>query len=229
MKDVAADDGYAKRQNDVVSTYTSCHRFVLSLHSSFDNGKTAKPPYILFRHVKYIKNRVALPKQACQSLTARCHTRRSIQVSQISGIQTHAAGDTTAKLSPSSMMGQMTRKEREKGNISSVFASLSGEGEKPLPPRFAELKRTVIGDEANQRRLVAGWGRLTKSLAEVAQEIEEKQQDIIPQTTYNEFVNGGMADQQTGLKWLEDAKAYIAKNPSVKGFPENDKQVFELY
>lgn len=48
----------------------------------------------------------------------------------------------------------------------------------PLPPRFAELKRTVIGDEANQRRLVAGWGRLTKRLAEVAQEIEEKQQDV---------------------------------------------------
>ncbi|KIR53534.1 hypothetical protein I315_04128 [Cryptococcus gattii Ru294] len=163
------------------------------------------------------------------------------------GIQTHAAGDTTAKLSPSSMMGQMARKEREEGNISSVFASLSGEGEKPLPPRFAELKRTIIGDEANQRRLVAGWGRLTKRLAEVAQEIEEKQQDIIPQTTYDEFINGRngdlttrikncgaviikeVVDQQTALKWLEDAKAYIAKNPSVKGFPENDKQVFELY
>lgn len=138
MKDVAADDGSAKRQNDVVSTYTSCHRFVFSVHSSFDNGKTAKPPYILFCHVKYIKNRVALPKQACQSLTASCHTRRNIQVFQISqimlrtlnssrriliqlhcrGIQTHAAGDTTAKLSPSSMMGQMARKEREEGNVS---------------------------------------------------------------------------------------------------------------
>ncbi|KIR34050.1 hypothetical protein I352_03283 [Cryptococcus deuterogattii MMRL2647] len=163
------------------------------------------------------------------------------------GIQTHAARDTTAKLSPPSMMGQMARRERGEGNISSVFASLSGEGEKPLPPRFAELKRTIIGDEANQRRLVAGWGRLTKRLAEAAQEIEEKQQDIIPQTTYNEFINGGseelttrikncgaviireVVDQQTALKWLEDAKAYIAKNPSVKGFPENDKQVFELY
>lgn len=35
-------------------------------------------------------------------------------------------------------------------------------------------------------------------------------------------------DEQTALKWLEDVKVYIAKNPSVKGFPENDKQVFEL-
>lgn len=140
----------------------------------------------------------------------------------------------------------MARKEREEGNISSVFASLSGETEKPFPPRFAELKRTIIGDEANQTRLLAGWKSLTARLAEIAKEIEEKQQDIIPQTTYNEFINSQsdelnarikncgaviirqVVDQQTALKWLEDVKAYVAKNPSVKGFPENDKQVFEL-
>lgn len=68
----------------------------------------------------------------------------------------------------------------------------------------------------------------------------------IPQTSYDEFISGGNAslveriktcgaviirgvvDEQTARKWLEDVKTYIAKNPSVKGFPENDKQVFEL-
>jgi hypothetical protein len=29
-------------------------------------------------------------------------------------------------------------------------------------------------------------------------------------------------------QWLEELKQYIAKNPSVKGFPADDKQVFEL-
>lgn len=62
--------------------------------------------------------------------------------------------------------------------ISSVIASLSGEAEKPFPPRFAELKRTIIGDEANQRRLIAGWKTLTERLAEASKEIEEKQQDV---------------------------------------------------
>lgn len=62
--------------------------------------------------------------------------------------------------------------------ISSVFSSLSGETEKPLPPRFAELKRTIIGEESNQRRLIAGWERLTKRLRDAAEEIERQQQDV---------------------------------------------------
>ncbi|OWT37385.1 hypothetical protein C362_04398 [Cryptococcus neoformans Bt1] len=174
-------------------------------------------------------------------------SRRILLQAHCRGIQTHTARGTTVRLSSSSTKGQMARKEREEGNISSVFASLSGETEKPFPPRFAELKRTIIGDEANQTRLIAGWKSLTGRLAEIAKEIEEKQQDIIPQTTYNEFINSQsdelnarikncgaviirqVVDQQTALKWLEDVKAYVAKNPSVKGFPENDKQVFELY
>jgi len=30
------------------------------------------------------------------------------------------------------------------------------------------------------------------------------------------------------LKWLEEIEAYIKLNPEVKGFPADDKQVFEL-
>lgn len=59
-----------------------------------------------------------------------------------------------------------------------MFSSLSGETEKPFPPRFAELKRTIIGEEANQRRLIEGWERLTKRLRDAAEEIERKQQDV---------------------------------------------------
>jgi hypothetical protein len=30
------------------------------------------------------------------------------------------------------------------------------------------------------------------------------------------------------LEWLEAIKAYIRENPQVKGFPEDDKAVYEL-
>lgn len=30
------------------------------------------------------------------------------------------------------------------------------------------------------------------------------------------------------LEWLESIKSYIQKNPQVKGFPEDDKAVYEL-
>jgi hypothetical protein len=30
------------------------------------------------------------------------------------------------------------------------------------------------------------------------------------------------------LEWLESIKSYIRKNPQVKGFPEDDKAVYEL-
>jgi len=30
------------------------------------------------------------------------------------------------------------------------------------------------------------------------------------------------------LNWLEEIKGYIKLNPEVKGFPSDDKQVFEL-
>jgi hypothetical protein len=36
------------------------------------------------------------------------------------------------------------------------------------------------------------------------------------------------ANEIQAEQWLEDLKQYIAKNPSVKGFPADDKQVFEL-
>ncbi|WVQ74508.1 hypothetical protein IAR50_004109 [Cryptococcus sp. DSM 104548] len=146
-----------------------------------------------------------------------------------------------------SAIDRRLRKDREEGNISSVFSSLSGEKEKDLPSRFAELKRNIIGDEANQRRLIGSWERLSQRLARVADEIENTQQDCIPQTTYDEFINHrtpdlerriktcgtviirDVVDENTALAWLADLRSYIASNPSVKGFPENDKQVFELY
>ncbi|KAK8861552.1 hypothetical protein IAR55_002374 [Kwoniella newhampshirensis] len=147
----------------------------------------------------------------------------------------------------SSSTRQSTRKAREEGDISSVFASLAGESEKPLPDRFAQLKREIVGDEANQRRLVESWSRLTGHLEKVSCEIQERQQDCVPQTTYEEFTSSRSSDlvdriktcgsviirnvvqEETAQGWLERLREYIKLNPGVKGFPADDKQVFELY
>ncbi|WWC97020.1 hypothetical protein V866_003897 [Kwoniella sp. B9012] len=145
-------------------------------------------------------------------------------------------------------MGMMGgKKEREEGDISSVFASLSGEASKPLPARFGELKEKIIGDEVNQRALVESWSRLTKRLSEVAEEADRKKQDCIPQVTYEEFTRSpssntieaikrsgslivkNVIERETAERWLKDIEKYIKDNPSVKGFPKDDKQVFELY
>jgi hypothetical protein len=39
---------------------------------------------------------------------------------------------------------------------------------------------------------------------------------------------GGMLIRTQAQQWLEDIRTYIHLNPSVKGFPANDKQVFEI-
>ncbi|ORY24395.1 hypothetical protein BCR39DRAFT_561571 [Naematelia encephala] len=136
------------------------------------------------------------------------------------------------------------RKERKEGDIGSVFASLSGEAEAVLPPRFLDLKRSIIGDEANQAALRKGWASLTRRLAQRADEIEAKQQAAI---TYEEFIERpskqlideikscgtvvvrNVVSEEQALKWLDEIREYVKLNPQVKGFPADDKQVFELY
>lgn len=130
--------------------------------------------------------------------------------------------------------------------IGSVFASLSNEKAQTLPPRFRDLKRVLIGDADNQARLIASWSRLTSRLAEAASDIEKRQQAAVPVLSYDELVSGdasaiarfkecgtavvtGVVPEETASRWLADVEAYVAANPEVKGFPADDKQVFEVY
>jgi hypothetical protein len=46
-------------------------------------------------------------------------------------------------------------------------------------------------------------------------------------STWNHWMKGELIQRQAE-QWLEDLKRYIAQNPEVKGFPADDKQVFEL-
>ncbi|KAJ4264512.1 hypothetical protein NW762_005713 [Fusarium torreyae] len=139
------------------------------------------------------------------------------------------------------------RAEKAEGSIGNSFASLAGEKETLLPETYLGLKREIIGDKSNQQALVAAWARLTSRLAALADEIEEKQQHTIPEANYQELVKnpspeliqrirqcGSVVIRKTvsedqALKWLDDVRRYIKQNPQVKGFPEDDKQVYEIY
>ncbi|KAK4684908.1 hypothetical protein P7C73_g5253, partial [Tremellales sp. Uapishka_1] len=158
-----------------------------------------------------------------------------------------------------------SRKQRKEGDIASVFSSLSGEKDAVLPERFLNLKRKIIGDEANQERLRQSFATLTNRLATAAKEIQRDQQKCIPEITFDEFTSSPSRDtldrirkcgtvvirdvvseatasglylychlclfvvDTQALGWLSSLKEYIALNPSVKAFPKDDKQVFELY
>ncbi|KAJ3528993.1 hypothetical protein NM208_g9956 [Fusarium decemcellulare] len=144
-------------------------------------------------------------------------------------------------------MSSKPRIEKQEGSIGNSFASLAGEKETLLPETYLDLKRDLIGDEANQAALIAAWSRLTSRLAELSDEIEEKRQRTIPEATYDQLVNnpspeliyrirecGSVVVRETvskdqALKWLGDVRDYIKLNPQVKGFPEDDKQVYEIY
>ncbi|KAL2669790.1 hypothetical protein Neosp_015235 [[Neocosmospora] mangrovei] len=139
------------------------------------------------------------------------------------------------------------RAEKQEGSIGNSFASLAGEKETLLPARYLDLKRELIGDEANQAALIAAWARLISRLAELSAEIQEKQQRTIPEATYDELVDNpspelisrirecgsvvihGTVSKDQALKWFGDVRDYIKLNPQVKGFPEDDKQVYEIY
>jgi hypothetical protein len=41
------------------------------------------------------------------------------------------------------------------------------------------------------------------------------------------IIRNAVSEEQA-LQWLEDVKSYLAVNPEVKGFPADDKQVFEI-
>ncbi|KAG8862904.1 hypothetical protein FRB96_000322 [Tulasnella sp. 330] len=141
------------------------------------------------------------------------------------------------------------RKAKKEGDISSVFTSLSGAAHVELPPRFAELKRTIVGSsEDAQLRLRQSFADLLEAIKIGVAEIRSKGDGIIPEISFAELAGGRVSDawkaevkrrgtivvrdvvnDEEALGWKEDIKAYVKSNPQVKGFPSDNKQVFELY
>ena len=89
--------------------------------------------------------------------------------SQTSGRKAKKEGDVRAI-----PLQRITAEEQ----IGDVFSSLKGEAEEVLPDSYIQLKRSIIGDEANQEALRRSWASLTSRLASVADEVENRQQAV---------------------------------------------------
>src|SRR5271163_2883028 len=86
---------------------------------------------------------------------------------------------------------------KKEGDISSVFASLSGKAPAPLPPRFADVKRKLI--QGREEVITASWKRLLKALEKEVRKIEALGSSIFPSIQYDELPDK-FTDFQRDLK-----------------------------
>ncbi|KAK4055478.1 hypothetical protein OIV83_000024 [Microbotryomycetes sp. JL201] len=168
-----------------------------------------------------------------------------------------AAFSTTCRrvqLESSSNTSTSARKAKKTGDISAVFASLGG-ASPPLPDRFGQLKTSLVKDELHASKLIESWRDVLKSLEHELKEVEKRGSEVVPIVEFPKdesqtdkglrawtddktikqirkrgaVVIRGVVEKNKALEWKERIREYVRQNPSVKGFPENDKQVFELY
>ncbi|CAE6509581.1 unnamed protein product [Rhizoctonia solani] len=138
------------------------------------------------------------------------------------------------------------RGQKQENDISGAFPSLSGVVHDALPPRFSQLKKDLLPTTEARDRLVAGWIDLLGALREGVAELQAKGNDAIPEVSYAEIERGGkswqdevrkrgsivvkdVVDDAEALGWKQQVLEYVKENPQVKGFPADNKQIFELY
>ena len=110
-----------------------------------------------------------------------------------SGRKAKKEGDVSVSVSPVRAIADT--------QIGDVFSSLTGDKEEVLPESYIQLKRDIIGNEANQAALKKSWASLTETLSVLADQVEERQQAVsartgtgltsqcIPEVAYDELVN----------------------------------------
>jgi len=127
-----------------------------------------------------------------------------------------------------------SQSKKAAGDISSVFASLSGAASVPLPSRFANLKSQLIA--GNKESLRASWEDLLSNLKEETQAIKELGPAVIPELNFKDLGNvekrtkfrdglqkrgvavvRGVVSEEEALGWKELVKRYIKTNPSTRG------------
>ncbi len=137
-------------------------------------------------------------------------------------------------------MSKSEHNSKPAGDISSVFPSLSGAVNAPLPSRFADLKRRLIQGHEDQLR--DSWQRLLANLREETEVIKALGSRVVPELSFRDLDNvekrttfrdelhnrgvaviRGVVAEQEALGWKELAKRYIQNNPATKG-----KAVFYL-
>ena len=128
-----------------------------------------------------------------------------------------------------------THSAKPVGDISSVFPSLSDTTTPPLPPRFADLKRSL--KRGWEDALQDSWRRLLISLHEETKKVKALGSRVIPELDFRHMhdldkrtvfrdelhksgvaVIRGVVTEKEALDWKELVKRYIQNNPSTKGW-----------
>ena len=125
-----------------------------------------------------------LLKPALRPSRALCSTPRRLLATQLGEPQPAAAAPPPPApvqlLETASARAKRVAKTKDEGNISSVFASLSGEAESVLPDRFIELKKRIIDpeDKALVEKVTRSWASLLGALEVETEEIERRGPDV---------------------------------------------------
>ncbi|KAF9233173.1 hypothetical protein BU15DRAFT_54284 [Melanogaster broomeanus] len=113
------------------------------------------------------------------------------------------------------------------------------------PSRFLDLKREIVS-ATTEERLTASWADLLNELTKRTAEIAQEGPDFITQIDFAnlekltpEELDGirrkgtvvirGVVDPKEASGWKTALEEFVRANPHVDGFPEGDKQFFNLY
>ncbi|GBE88545.1 DUF1479-domain-containing protein [Sparassis latifolia] len=117
----------------------------------------------------------------------------------------------------------------------------------PCPPRFVEIKKDIASSYPDfQERVTKAWNELLAELDTVTSEIAAQGSDYVPQVNFSELANlsserieeirrkgslviKDVVDDEEATQWRQWLREYVTKNPSIDGFPAEDKQFFQLY
>ncbi|KAJ7503546.1 hypothetical protein B0H11DRAFT_2170795 [Mycena galericulata] len=117
----------------------------------------------------------------------------------------------------------------------------------PLPPRFAELKRTIAVANPNFKQdITKAWNEVLAELDKVTKVIAKEGSTYIPQVSFAELdtltpvqiaeikrkgtvVVKDVVDDEQARAWKTTLEEFIKANPQAEGIPEEDKQFFHLY
>ncbi|TFK50216.1 DUF1479-domain-containing protein [Heliocybe sulcata] len=114
------------------------------------------------------------------------------------------------------------------------------------PPHFVDIKREIVASYPGfEERATDAWKRLLRELAKSTELIGKEGSNIVPQINFKDLASADqdfidlvkrrgcvvihdVVDRAKATAWQRDLKEYVKVNP-VPGFPEEDKQFFQLY
>lgn len=134
---------------------------------------------------------------------------------------------------------------RAEGSIANAFASMSDQSQE-LPLRFIGLKRDLM--QRNGFAILDSWNRLLNRLApeklaswdsqmipEVQFSTIQSNQGELPEYSkkalreHGTIIIRGLVSADQAVGWKQRVCDYVKLNPSTKGFPADNPQVYELY